>query len=248
MSNYTNQDGSPIGISTIPKSEDYANEFDYGLALIPWYQTKYANADKRLHASVIMPGYTIMGNGNLEYMMKWPWGDHANDNPYPAYQLDNSDKACFPWRKYVIDGTQGYNRQDAPTNIVFIRYADILLLWAEAKNEADGPSSDIFDAVNAVRDRGGIPHITGLGKDDLRQAIRMERMRELPGEGQLFFDIRRWKTAAGTDPFFGLNKIEYDFTMRPLFTAVFTDRYYLWPIPQDDMLLNKQLVQNPGWE
>jgi len=248
VASYTNKDGSPVDISDMPKASDFANEYDYGLVLIPWYKAKYANVDKRLHANVIMPGYTIIGNGNLEYMMKWPWGEHANDSPYPAYQLDNSDKACFPWRKYVMDGTTSHNRQDAPTNIVLIRYADILLLWAEAKNEADGPSAEIFDAVNSIRDRGEVPHISGLGKDDLRQAIRMERLRELPGEGQIFLDVRRWKTATGTDPFFGLNKVEYDFTMRPLFTAVFTERYYLFAIPQDDMLLNKLLVQNPGWE
>jgi hypothetical protein len=249
VNSYTNQDGSAIDISDMPKRENYANEHDYGLVLIPWYQQKYKNADKRLHDNIIMPGDTILGNGNLQYMMKWPFGDHANDNPYPAYQLDNSDKASFAWRKFVMDNAHAHvNREDAPLNLIFIRYADVLLQWAEAKNEASGPSSDIFDAINMVRDRGHVPHISGLSKDDLRNAIRMERMRELPGEGQLFFDVRRWKLAATTDPIFGLNRVENDFTMRPYFTSVFPEKYYLFPIPQDELNFNKNLTQNPGWQ
>lgn len=248
VNSYTNQDGSAIDISDIPKRENYASEYDYGLVLIPWYQQKYKNADTRLHDNIIMPGDTILGNGNLQYMMKWPFGDHANDNPYPAYQLDNSDKASFGWRKFVMDNKHAHvNREDSPLNIIFIRFADVLLQWAEAKNEADGPSAEIFNAINKVRDRGHVPHLSGLSKDNLRQEIRLERMRELPGEGQLFFDVRRWKTAATTDPIFGLNKVEYDFTMRPYFTSVFPEKYYLFPIPQDEMILNKNLVQNPGY-
>ncbi len=246
---YTNQDGSAIDISDMPKRENYASEYDYGLVLIPWYQQKYKNADKRLHDNIIMPGDTILGNGNLQYMMKWPYGDHANDNPYPAYQLDNSDKASFGWRKFTMDAAHAHvNREDSPLNLIFIRFADVLLQWAEAKNEASGPSSDIYDAVNRVRDRGHVPHISGLSKDDLRKAIRMERIRELPGEGQLFFDVRRWKLAATTDPTFGLNRVENDFTMRPYFTSVFPEKYYLFPIPQDELIFNKNLTQNPGWE
>lgn len=246
---YTNQDGSAIDISDIPKRENYASEYDYGLVLIPWYQQKYKNADKRLHDNIIMPGDTILGNGNLQYMMKWPYGDHASDNPYPAYQLDNSDKASFGWRKFTMDAAHAHvNREDSPLNLIFIRFADVLLQWAEAKNEASGPSSDIYDAVNMVRDRGRVPHISGLSKDDLRKAIRMERIRELPGEGQLFFDVRRWKLAATTDPIFGLNRVENDFTMRPYFTSVFPEKYYLFPIPQDELIFNKNLTQNPGWE
>lgn len=248
VSSYINQDGSPVDISDIPKRDDYSSEYTYGLDLIPWYKDRYKNVDKRLHANVIMPGYTVKGQNYVEYMMNWPWADHANDNPYPSYMLDNSDKACFPWRKYICVGNESPIREDAPTNIVLIRYGDILLLWAEAKNEADGPSQEIYDVVNAIKDRGGIPHISNMTQDELRQEIRLERFRELPGEGQLFFDVRRWKTAAGTDPIFGLNKEELDFTMRPLFTSAFPEKYYIWPIPEDDILLNKDLTQNPGWE
>lgn len=245
---YTNQDGSAIDISDIPKRENYASEYDYGLVLIPWYQQKYKNADKRLHDNILMPGDTILGNGNLQYMMKWPFGDHAHDDPYPAYQLDNSDKAAFPWRKFVLDAKHVHvNREDAPLNVILIRFADVLLQWAEAKNEASGPSQEVFDAVNRVRDRGLVPHISGLTKEELRREIRMERMREFPAEGILFFDVRRWKTAATTDPIFGLNRVEYDFTMRPLFTSAFPEHYYLFPIYEDELILNKNLEQNPGY-
>ena len=244
---YTNQDGSAIDISDMPRSSNYASEYLYGLDLIPWYQNKYKNADKRLAATAIMPGSLVVGNNNVTYMVNWPFGDHANDAPYPAYQLDDNSKASIPWRKYIDVGNTNPVFRESPTNIVLIRYADVLLMWAEAKNEATEPSQDIFDAVNMIRDRGGVPHISGLSQADLRLAIRMERFRELAGEGQLFFDVRRWKTAAGTDPIFGENKEIDDFRGERLWTKVFEDRYYLWGIPNHDILLDPNLVQNPGW-
>lgn len=246
---YTNTDGSAIDKSDMPRLSDFGgDDYQLGLALIPWYQERFKNADKRLLDNVILPGYTIKGVNNIEFMMKWPYGEHANDDPYPAYQLDDASKAGIPWRKYINVGMESTVRWDSPTNIVLIRFADILLLWAEAKNEAEGPSQEIYDVINAIRDRGQVPHISGLSQEDLRTAIRMERFRELPGEGQLFFDVRRWRTASGTDPIFGLNKEENDFRMERLWTRKFTEKFYLWAIPYDEILMNPKLTQNPGWE
>ncbi len=245
---YTNQDGSIIDISDMPKGSDYANQYLYGLDLIPWYQNKFKNADKRLAATAIMPGSLVVGNQGITYMVNWPYSEHANDVPYPAYQLDDNSKASIPWRKYIDVGDVNPVMRQSPTNPVLIRYADVLLLWAEAKNETSGPAQDIYDALNSIRDRGSVPHVSGLTKDSLRTLIRMERFRELAGEGQLFFDVRRWRTAAGTDPIFGCNKVINDFRGERLWTKYFGEKSYLWGLPYEDILLNPNLVQNPGWE
>ncbi len=72
--------------------------------------------DKRLLANVILPGSTIRGVNNIEFMVKWPYGEHANDNPYPAYQLDDASKAGIPWRKYVNVGMEVLSVGIPPTN------------------------------------------------------------------------------------------------------------------------------------
>jgi len=121
-----------------------------------------------------------------------------------------------------------------------IRYADVLLMYAEAENEANGPSPAVFDALNEVRQRANMPTITGLGQDALREAIRNERVLELSLEGTRYYDLLRW----------GL--IPERFTNNPQFRentgGVFYQpgREYL-PIPQSEIATNPLYPQNPGY-
>lgn len=247
VDSYTEQDGTPIDMSERPVLSDYPDDYELGLDLIPWYQEAFENADERLHTNVIMPGYTFVGNENEVYMVNWPFSDHANDD-IPAYRTNWSDLALFPWRKFVHPGEENQQRWDSPNDLPIIRYADILLMFAEAKNEAEGPSGDVFNAVNQVRDRAGIVDIPStLSQEELRRAIRMERLRELPGEGHLYFDVRRWETAATEDPYLGLNHDVLDFRGEVLFTRTFDEKDYLWPIPEQEIERNDNLDQNPGW-
>lgn len=251
VSNYTNKDGSAINMSAMPQREDYSSEYDYGLDLIPWYQETFAeeNVDERVHGNVIMPGFTFIGNNNEEFIVNWPYNEHANDEPYRAYRTNWTGSAIFPWRKLVNVGEENQQRWDSPNDLPFIRYADVLLMYAEAANEASGVSLDVYNAVNAVRNRAGVTDLPeGLNKDQMRIEIRRERIKEFAGEGHPFFDVRRWKTAATDDPIFGLNHDVLDFRGMKLYTRKFEEKDYLWPIPEQEREINTNLDQNPGWE
>ena len=121
-----------------------------------------------------------------------------------------------------------------------IRYADVLLMYAEAENEVNGPSAAVFDALNRVRQRASMPELSGLDQEALREAIRGERVLELSLEGTRYYDLLRW----------GL--IPERFVDNPAFRAntggVFyqSGREYL-PIPQSEIATNPLYPQNPGY-
>src|SRR5690606_28541144 len=82
------------------------------------------------------------------------------------------------------------------TNYIVLRYADILLMYAEANNEVSGPDESVYGAVDSVRSRAGMPLLApGLSNEQMREAIRHERRVEFAGEGYYYNDFRRWKTA-----------------------------------------------------
>ncbi|RFS18785.1 RagB/SusD family nutrient uptake outer membrane protein [Chitinophaga silvatica] len=129
-------------------------------------------------------------------------------------------------------------------NFIVLRFADILLMYAEAQNEAAGPDGTVYTALNRLRDRIGMPHFpAGLSKEEMRQEIRHERRVELAGEGLYYNDIRRWKAA---EIVMNANILKYDgtFIEKRVFNA---DRNYLWPIPQTEKDLNPNLEQNPNY-
>lgn len=156
-------------------------------------------------------------------------------------------------RKNVV--TNGNNRGS-----VQLRLAQIYLDYSEALNEYDPGNTDILKYVNLIRERAGVPKYgTGTGaiaapatQAQMRQAIRRERQVELAFENARYFDCRRWKTA--TEEFagdvYGMNMFVdgnafYDKTK--IETRTFRPRDYLWPIPNNEILKNELMVQNPGW-
>ncbi|RBL90626.1 RagB/SusD family nutrient uptake outer membrane protein [Chitinophaga flava] len=129
-------------------------------------------------------------------------------------------------------------------NFIVLRYADILMMYAEAQNEAAGPDASVYAALNQIRDRIGMPRFAAnLTKDDMRKEIRHERRVEFACEGLYYNDIRRWKTAETE-----LNTEIYDFAGKVLEKRTFNPkRDYWWPIPQTEKDLNPNLEQNPGY-
>lgn len=249
---YTYCDGTEIDKSTRPKRSDYENEHDYGVDLMAWYDDVLHNhqVDKRLQANIIMPTDTYVGKNDVVYKHYWPYADYANANP-PAMRYEFSGYALYAWRKFVCTGNElsMSMRWYSPTDIPLIRFADVLLMYAEAKNEAQGPSQDVYDAVNRVRSRAGVVDLpAGLSKDEMRRYIWLERFHEFPGEGILFFDVRRWGTATSDDPVFGLNHDVLDFRGEKFFTRQFPEKFKLFPIPAAEIDINDKLTQNPGWE
>ncbi|MDE6423417.1 MAG: RagB/SusD family nutrient uptake outer membrane protein [Muribaculaceae bacterium] len=159
-----------------------------------------------------------------------------------------------------------------------IRYADILLLYAEALNELNGSytvaswdgtqtynvSRDVVEmkrGIRPVRCRAGVPDYTSSEYSDqttLRKKIKRERMIELMGEGKRYYDLRRWMDAPIEEakPVYGCNvlmtnKQQDEFQqIVPIYSlpTVFSDKMYFWPIATDELKRNASLVQNPGWK
>lgn len=125
---------------------------------------------------------------------------------------------------------------------VLLRYAEVLLIYAEARNEDSGPDQSVYDAINAVRSRPGVnmPGIpTGLTKEQMRERIRHERRVEFGLEGKRYWDIKRWKTAETYIPTIidpGGVRRQFD-----------PSKHYLFPFPQSERDINNNLEQNPGY-
>ena len=125
---------------------------------------------------------------------------------------------------------------------ILIRYAEVLLTYAEAKNEATGPDASVYKAINDIRARPGInmpPIPAGLTQAQMRDRIRQERRVELALEGFRWSDIKRWKTAETYIP-----TLVDQGGQRRVFNPA---KHYLMPFPQSEIDINKNLVQNPGY-
>lgn len=138
-----------------------------------------------------------------------------------------------------------------------MRYAEILLNYAEALNEFSGASIEVYNAVEAIRKRAGLSPYqlpSGLSKNEMRLVIQHERQVELAFEEQRFWDVRRWKIAAQTEnkQMTGMRVIElgantYSYTKFNVRSHNFRNAMYLWPIPQSETAKSTQLLQNPGY-
>ncbi|WP_343702131.1 RagB/SusD family nutrient uptake outer membrane protein [Chitinophaga sp.] len=125
---------------------------------------------------------------------------------------------------------------------VLLRYAEVLLIYAEAKNEHTGPDASVYSAINTVRSRPGVsmPDIpAGLSKEQMRQRIRHERRVEFALEGKRYLDIKRWKTAETYIP-----TLVDPGGVRRQFNAA---KHYVFPFPQSEIDTNDKLEQNPNY-
>ena len=147
------------------------------------------------------------------------------------------------WRKYLNDRTRTNENFSSGINHRVIRYADVLLMQAEALTELNQVSAAL-PLVNQVRTRPSVnlAPLTGtFTQASLREAIRSERAKELSGEGTRWFDILRWglmDTQASIDE---LKVRDSDFNNFRLGVSK------LLPIPQRDLDIDRSLVQNPGY-
>jgi hypothetical protein len=134
------------------------------------------------------------------------------------------------------------------------------LNYAEATNEADGATGDVYNVLTQIRDRAGIlPGVdglygipAGLTQEQMRDLIHNERRIEMAFEEQRYWDLRRWKEAkdAMTQPVQGMVIIKamtLNYNIVNVLQPKFDDRQYFYPIPFDEVLKNSNMVQNPGW-
>lgn len=143
----------------------------------------------------------------------------------------------------LFDDVAQTSTANSDLNWSVIRYADVLLTYAEAANEVSGPTTPILDAVNAIRTRAQLPLLSGLSKDQLREAIWQERWHELCFENITWFDMARLRKAYNVatktfEPFVG-----HRFSYGP----VLTERELLFPIPSVELRKNPNLVPTKGY-
>lgn len=137
------------------------------------------------------------------------------------------------------------------------RYAEILLNYAEALNEWQGPATayaadggrslTALDALNEVREAAGMPAYDTTDKDEFRKLVRKERRIELAFEDHRYWDIRRWKEGKQVEKIYGLKKVNGVYQKALIQNRIWDDKMYLYPIPQNETFMNKNLTQNPGW-
>ncbi|HEY9001958.1 MAG TPA: RagB/SusD family nutrient uptake outer membrane protein [Mucilaginibacter sp.] len=219
-------------------------------------QNPYVNRDPRFYASILYNKAPYRGSTVDVFL---PGGKDSNQGPSnwntsltgyylrkfmnDAYPIDN------PWS---VAGAQPW---------IYFRYAEILLNYAEAQNEASGPDATVYAAINSIRARASVnmPALpAGLTQAQMRTAIQNERQIELAFEEHRFYDVRRWKIAEQTEnvPAYGMSVTVnasapsgYTYTQKVALTGrSFQAKHYWLPIPLTEIQAsNGQLTQNPGY-
>lgn len=219
-------------------------------------QKPWENRCERFKATVLYNGSPWWG-GEVE--------TYVGGKDYTA--LNSTAKGCvtgYTLRKHLdpevrISGVEKNTLHDWP----MLRYAEILLTYAEAANEYSGTSDDdivdddmIYTCINELRDRAGLPSISGKTKGEMREIIHRERTVELSFEDLRYFDLRRWREAETVlnSPVHGVfitkDESTGDFVYSDpieVETRIFPERCYYYPIPQSELNKNAALVKNPGW-
>ncbi len=134
--------------------------------------------------------------------------------------------------------------QQMPNNWIIQRYADVLLIYAEAVNAGGTATNGSAEAaLNQVRSRAGIPTVSGLSSAALTDSVRVERRREFAFEGQRWFDLSRWDILDEVVR----AKTTMMQTLQPGETQIHGVPSNLFPIPDGQINNNALLTQNPGW-
>jgi hypothetical protein len=221
-------------------------------------QNPFANREKRFYESIIYDGtfwyndtiYTRQGIGSKNELDLADKDDASNTGYYLLKRLN--DKITLGADNWTPPGTSAQN-------YYYFRYAEVLLSYAEAKNEVSGPDQSIYDAINEVRNRVDLPDLAmGLSQSQMRDAIRQERRVELAFEDKRYWDIIRWRTAhiVLNHPLHGIaiNKVGNIMTYNIVNVTGGLKQFnesknYLFPIPQYAIDQNPKLAghQNEGY-
>lgn len=206
--------------------------------------TPYSDLDPRLTATVVYNGYKWYDKNDDGSEKSWTIEITSNSNgkDYFAGAGNNNTSTGYYTRKY-FDPDHGKELK-MWTNTIMMRYADVLLMYAEAQNELGKMDETVWDeTIRPIRERAGFDAAACAypGNADLRALIRNERRCELALEGLRYYDIIRWK--AGVEYLSGpiLSCREKEMTIA---SYAFTSRDYLWSLPDTEMNLVPSLRPN----
>lgn len=232
---YENADGTPFDWNALAPGAD-----------------PYADRDPRLQYSIVVNNSQWNGR-TMQCYDRGTDGSGVTQATTTGYYL----------KKFLTDGLDLEKNQTSVHSWILFRYAEILLNYAEAMNEAYGPDADPFGdgktarwAVNEVRGRVGMPPVAASDETEMRGRIKHERRIELAFEDHRFWDVRRWgkvdAESALKAPIMGVSitKTQTGFTYaaKTVGSRTFQEKMMLYPIPQSEILRSAgKIKQNPGW-
>ncbi len=245
--------GTPGGASGVTPSHNLVSAYEYKGT--PVENDPYANRDPRLTYSIVT--HNSQWNGRTINIT--PGATDSRTNP-------NTSKTGYYLKKFLNPNLNLLQDESRMRNWVEFRYAEILLNYAEAMNEAYGPDNNngfsltARQAINMVRKRAGVemPDVVAVSKDEMRNRIKHERRIELAFEGHRLWDLRRWKDAETVlnQPLMGIRVDNqggnYVYSTFEVEKRVFlAPKMYKYPIPQIEInksqLLQGNLKQSPEW-
>jgi hypothetical protein len=208
----------------------------------------YANRDPRFYA-------TIFYNGAPWLQRPVQTFEGGADKPGGTKQ---QTRTSYYARKFLGNYENTLNYQNATNHDhILFRYAEIILNCAEARNEnLAAPDREVYSYVESIRKRAGLNPFAlplGLTKDAMRTIIQNERRKEFAFEEHRFYDVRRWKLAQTlfNQQLHGLLIYQTGtgtiYQDNPVLQMKFDPKMYLAPIPLNEILKNRSMVQNPGW-
>lgn len=206
-------------------------------------------------ATYSFPKFNIPTTELLQYAdtvndLRWKFVGRTNAGRDHASYVDGGRGTGNDRGPFVYKWTSNPNGFNSPDNYYVLRYADVLLMYAEATNELSGPTADALAKLNLVRQRAGLPALTtasaqAASKPTLRNEIDRQRRLELAFEGERWFDLLRYArhnkvepnahTVTALDIIAQKRKGERD------------ENYLLFPIPLGELNTNTQIQQNPGY-
>jgi len=270
---YYTENGVPINEDI---TYDYANRYNVKLAeasdkfkIEVGQSTAKLNFDRepRFYADLAFDRNSWFGNGRTGTDQFW--NIRGRRGEFASIFEPSQYSVTGYWAKKLIhietEVTNGNSLSTTRYSFPVIRLADLYLYYAEALNEANGPTGEAYNYIDLVRERAGLDGVLAswssfstnaskpTTKEGLREIIQQERMIEMSFEGLRFWDMRRWKLAVDlmNKPIKGWNVLQEDlldyYKVKDLFYPSFSERDYLWPVAENEIINNPTLIQNPGW-
>lgn len=252
-------------LRTATKAERFNLTEGYTTARLNFDREPRFYADLAFDGSVWYMQNSISGTDSATYTVEAKHGQRMNEvNTDYINMTGYWIKKLVNW-KFAFSGTiNAASSENYPWPM--FRLADLYLLYAEALNEASGPSTEVYQYLDKVRERAGLKGVQiswnqystspekPTSKDGLRSIIHQERLIEMAFEGSRLWDLRRWKDAATelNKPITGWDRTQNApadyYRVVNIFSQKFiAPRDYFWPIREYEISVNPKLVQNIGW-